>query len=68
MAVKQHTLSFKKASVIKNEEDGQIYLEEVSKDSVQTFNLSEELESFIGAGRVVDITIRENFDIEGSVE
>lgn len=61
-------MSFKKAQIILNEEDGQVYLQEVGKDTIETFNLSEELESFVGPGRLVDVTIRENFTLDGMLE
>lgn len=50
------------------EEDGEFFIEEIKKDSSQTYNLSEHIKRYISTEdnpRLVDISINEVFDMEG---
>jgi len=63
MAVRNNSLALKNCQMY--EEDGVIYIEELSKHGSNTFILNDLLKEFDGEDRFFDLTIREKFDVEG---
>lgn len=69
MAKMTNRIAFQKGIIY--EEDGDFYIEEIKNDSSKTFNLSEHIRKYASSEddenpRVVDLTINEVFQMEGS--
>lgn len=66
MAVRNNSIAFKKC-MIDTQENGEIFVTEIKKDSTETHSLSDWIKSFEDENgeRLVDITIKEVVDVEG---